>query len=121
MKRIAMLGLMMAGCAPVAPDAPLPPRGRPLPPVAVMPPAPPVRPGDEGAEVRPLTPCRAEAAADLIGKPLTPASQQEAQAKARARTVRVIVSNGPVTMDYRPDRLNIDVNSDRIIRAMRCG
>lgn len=121
MKRIAMLGLMVAGCAPVAPDAPPLPEPRPLPPVAVMPPSPPSPPGDEGAEVRPQTPCRIEAATDLIGKPLTPASQREAQTKVRARTVRVIVSNGHVTMDYRPDRLNIDVDSARIIRAMRCG
>ncbi|MEP9402896.1 I78 family peptidase inhibitor [Sphingomonas silueang] len=121
MKRIAWAGLMLAGCAPVAPDAPPLPRPRPAPPVAVMPPSPPVPPGDEAAVQEPQTPCRIAAAASLVGKPLTPALQQEAQAKVGARSVRVIRPNSPVTMDYRPDRLNIEVDAGNNVTRFRCG
>ena len=39
-----------------------------------------------------------------------------------ARTARWLYPNSPVTMDYRPDRLNVtmDTGTD-VIRSARCG
>ncbi|WP_230769923.1 I78 family peptidase inhibitor [Sphingomonas sp. Leaf4] len=122
MKRVALIGLMLVGCAPSAPDAPPPPPRRVAPPQVVMPPVIPPPPGDESAEVQPMTPCRIAAAAGLIGKPLTPAVQAEAQAKVGARSVRVIgPDHNAITMDYRPDRLNIELDPSRKILRLRCG
>lgn len=123
MKRVALAGLLVMGCAPTVSDRPPPPPvGRAGPPQQLAPPMIPAPPGDEAAEVQPMTPCRIEAAADLVGKPLTPALQREAQAKVGARSVRVISpTNNVVTMDYRPDRLNIEVGPDNKVIRFRCG
>lgn len=37
-----------------------------------------------------------------------------------AKSVRVIKPDTAVTMDYRPDRLNIDVDANGVIKAFRC-
>ncbi len=121
MKRIALAGLLVMGCAPTVSDRPPPPQ-RPKPPRIMVPPTIPAPPGDEAAEVQPVTPCRIEAAADLVGKPFTPALRREAQMKVGAKSVRVIGPlNNAITMDYRPDRLNIEVGPDNKVMRFRCG
>ncbi|TAK09484.1 MAG: hypothetical protein EPO38_09440, partial [Rhizorhabdus sp.] len=46
---------------------------------------------------------------------------EEARAAARARAVRVIRPNQAVTMDFRPDRLNIETDDGGIVLSLRCG
>ena len=62
------------------------------------------------------TQCRADQYGHLIGRnrseiPPTPAGQ----------TWRVACTTCPVTMDYNPQRLNIDIDDDDIIIRLSCG
>lgn len=65
--------------------------------------------------------CNAEAANGAIGKAPTDAVVQQAQRDAGAARVRVIRPGDAVTMDYRGDRLNIDVSAQDSIASLRCG
>ena len=65
--------------------------------------------------------CRAENAQRFVGVVFRPAVARRAQRAARARTVRVIRPGQPVTMDFRPDRLNVEIDERAIVRAVRCG
>lgn len=69
----------------------------------------------------PVTACRADKVQSLLGQPLTPTLTKQAQERATARTVRVIRPGQAVTMDYRTDRLNIELDSTDRITALRCG
>ncbi len=95
MKRIALIGLAVAGCAQTPPQA--------------------------STTLAPAGACRPEAVADLVGKPLTDALQTDARGKTGAATVRVLGPGTMATMDYRPDRLNIDIDDRSIVRRVRCG
>ncbi len=65
--------------------------------------------------------CNADAANGAIGKAPTDAVVQQAQRDAGAATVRVIRPGEAVTMDYRGDRLNIEVSKRDTIASLRCG
>ena len=63
--------------------------------------------------------CDAGAAGAFIGRPA--AEAEAARAAAAAGRVRVIRPGDAVTMDYRADRLNVELDEAGIIRALRCG
>ncbi len=65
--------------------------------------------------------CDASKLGDLIGKTATSAVVADAQQRSMSRTVRVIKPGVAVTMDYRTDRLNIDVTDRNVVTATRCG
>ena len=65
--------------------------------------------------------CDASKLGDLIGKTATSALVADAQQRSMSRTVRVIKPGMAVTMDYRTDRLNIDVTDRNVVTATRCG
>ena len=65
--------------------------------------------------------CDASKLGDLVGKTATSALVADAQKRAGARTTRVIKPGMAVTMDYRTDRLNIDVTDRNVVTATRCG
>ncbi len=88
---IPMLLLVTAACAPVTP----------LPSPTAM--------------------CNAAAASRLIGQPLNDNRVQRAKRLSRAREVRTIRPGQPVTMDFREDRLNVEVDNGGVIRIVRCG
>jgi hypothetical protein len=83
-------------CADVAP-----PPTEAAPPVSTLPP-------DDACNIAQYT--------ALIGKPATDPAVPPA-----SPDVRHIRPDTQVTMDHRPDRLNIDINADGIITAFRCG
>lgn len=64
--------------------------------------------------------CDAERATAYIGRP-GDAIAEEARAAAGARAVRVIRPNQAVTMDFRPDRLNIETDDSGVVLKVRCG
>ncbi|MCZ4341059.1 I78 family peptidase inhibitor [Sphingomonadaceae bacterium G21617-S1] len=64
--------------------------------------------------------CDADRATAYVGRP-GDAIAEEARAAARARAVRVIRPNQAVTMDFRPDRLNIETDDGGIVLSLRCG
>jgi len=65
-------------------------------------------PPDEG--------CGAEHYSDLIGEPVANHSFD-----TQNGNVRIIPPNSAVTMDHRPDRLNVDVNVNGDIARLWCG
>ena len=65
--------------------------------------------------------CQTAALAALVGTPFTPALQADARARAKVRTVRAIRPGMAETMDFRPDRLNIDIDEKNIVTGFRCG
>lgn len=65
--------------------------------------------------------CNAESARWAIGKAATPEVVEDARLATQSRDVRVIEPGQAVTMDYRHDRLNIDVNERGAITSVRCG
>ena len=65
--------------------------------------------------------CDATALAALVGKPFTPALEADARARAKVQNVRAIRPGMAVTMDFRPDRLNIDIDEKNVVTGFRCG
>lgn len=76
-------------------------------------------PAGKGRSNPPLPPvgsCGADALQALVGQP---ASVLETM--RFGQVVRVIGPGMAVTMDYREDRLNIEVDADKIINRVSCG
>lgn len=57
----------------------------------------------------------------MVGQTATTAIGAEAMRAANARTIRWIRPGDMVTMDYRTDRLNIDLDATNRITRFRCG
>lgn len=101
---VAAFALSISACSSAAP-----PMSDPTPPTVATPDP------DAGS-------CNADAAkADAIGKTADAATVDRARSAAGAKVVRVIKPGMMVTMDYRGDRLNIDVDADNRITNLRCG
>jgi hypothetical protein len=80
---------------------------------AAMPPAAP--PSTAGGT------CRAEAVSWAIGRAASPEVVERARVESGSTDVRVIEPGQAVTMDYRHDRLNINVNERGAITGLKCG
>ena len=78
--------------------------------------AAPATTGDMAAQ------CNAAAAQSFVGKEATEATVADAQRAAGAKgDVRVIKPGQAVTMDYRADRLNVEVDARNAIVRITCG
>jgi len=66
-------------------------------------------------------PCDAAPAQRLIGRAATAELGAEALRLTSARTIRWIRPGDMVTMDFRPDRLNIDLDGQGRVSGLRCG
>ena len=95
--RIATGGLLALtmGCATTTPEAEIP---------------------DHGAGA-----CNAAPVQDLVGRAATQELGADAVRRSGARALRWIGPNDAVTMDYRTDRLNIDLDGRGRVKALRCG
>jgi hypothetical protein len=82
---------------------------------------PPPSGGGETAPPALGSACDTAAIANLVGKPFTPALEADAKARAKVEAVRAIRPGTAVTMDFRPDRLNIDIDEKNIVTGFRCG
>ncbi|HVI59586.1 MAG TPA: I78 family peptidase inhibitor [Luteimonas sp.] len=97
--------------APAAADAATPPAAATTPEADAAPGAP-----DMSAQ------CSADAAQSFVGKEATDATVADAKAAAGAKgDVRVIKPGQPVTMDFRGDRLNVEVDERNAIVRITCG
>lgn len=151
MSRLSMpiVLLTLAACAPVAPGASTKSDGSAADPAAVdasapetsMPDAasvggaPGAVAGNPGSgEIQPVPDeqirvgpglgddaCNAEPAQGLIGRNASEAVVKQAMTASGAKSVRVIPHDGMVTMDYRGDRLNIQLDERGNIVAITCG
>jgi hypothetical protein len=59
--------------------------------------------------------------AGLVGKVWSESLRAETQKTSRAAALRVIAPGTVVTMDYRPDRLNIETDDQGRVTRLRCG
>ncbi|PCH66748.1 MAG: hypothetical protein COC12_12535 [Rhodobacteraceae bacterium] len=62
-----------------------------------------------------LIACGADRVQDMVGQPV------EASRDRLAPEARIIPPNSPITQDYRPDRLNVDLDEGGIITRIWCG
>jgi hypothetical protein len=65
--------------------------------------------------------CKAEAVQDLIGQTPGDALGKDALARSGARTLRWVPEGSAVTMDYRADRLNVQLDGQGRISKLSCG
>lgn len=65
--------------------------------------------------------CDAEAAQAHVGQEATDATVEQARIDSGAESVRVLAPGDAATMDFRPERLNIDIDDNNIIQTLRCG
>lgn len=76
--------------------------------------APAIPPGEGGG-------CDAAKAQSFVGEPESAEIAERARKKSGARTVRWLRPGQIVTMEYRGDRLNLELDAKRKIIAIRCG
>jgi hypothetical protein len=86
-------------------------------------PAPPVEAGEEQVPVHGGTGglCDASRAQSLVGRQATSELGAEALRLSGAGTIRWVPPGGMVTMDYREDRLNIELDAQNRVTRVRCG
>ena len=65
--------------------------------------------------------CDASTLTALVGRPASAELAAEALARSGARSLRWIQPGMAVTMDYRLDRLNIDLDSSNRVKRFHCG
>jgi hypothetical protein len=97
----ACLLLMLAGCAPATPPA----EGNQM----------PNEPAAEAGR------CDAAKVQSFVGGRESAAIAEQARQQSGARTVRWLRPGQIVTMEYRDDRLNLQLDSQGQIIAIRCG
>ena len=92
----------LAACTgtPASPETP-PPMTDPQPPAAAQ--------------------CNVEPARALVGKQGTADNVEQARRLSGATVARVIKPGMMVTMEFREDRLNVDLDEAGVIRNVRCG
>jgi hypothetical protein len=71
--------------------------------------------------VQPVPTCNASAASFAIGQTATPQMIELARQASGATIVRTLSPGQPITLEYRPDRLNIEINFLRRIVGLSCG
>ena len=65
--------------------------------------------------------CNVEGLHDLVGRPATAELGAEALRRSHARTMRWIRPGDVVTMDYSPQRLNINLDAQGRVERFTCG
>jgi hypothetical protein len=70
---------------------------------------------------QPASTCRESAASFALGQPYSDRLARRARRASGARVVRKVEPGQVYTMEFRADRLNIDVDRRGRVRAVRCG
>ena len=87
--------------------------------------APMAEPGEPAAPIERLpgedNPCVADSAQQFIGQIATKAVGEQIVAATGAQMFQWVGPDTMVTMDYRPDRLNVELDAAGTIRRVRCG
>ncbi|MBS7459023.1 Elastase inhibitor AFLEI Flags: Precursor [Coralloluteibacterium stylophorae] len=71
-------------------------------------------PGDTGS-------CDANPVQELVGRVADDSVLEQARTTANADTARILHPGQAVTMEYNGARLNLQVDDDGVIQAVRCG
>lgn len=102
MRRAILLPLLAMGCAAAPHQAPQDPADAPQ---------------ERGTGQA----CDAGRAKALVGRSRTAQAEGEARRLTGAAAVRWVPQGGMVTMDYRPDRLNIRLDKNGRVLSLDCG
>jgi hypothetical protein len=90
--------------------------------VSIMGCTPPTSPvGQEPTHADPAFRCDAAPAQSLVGQPATTELAAQAQRLSGAGLVRWLQPGQIVTMEFREDRLNIELDAQNKVVAIRCG
>jgi hypothetical protein len=65
--------------------------------------------------------CNVDKLQDLLGRTINVRLVEQIQQQAGAGQVRVLAPRSPATMDYNPQRLNIDIDDAEAILRLTCG
>ncbi|MBB3910657.1 I78 family peptidase inhibitor [Sphingomonas desiccabilis] len=65
--------------------------------------------------------CKIDGLTDLVGQAASSDLAADAMRRSGARTMRWIGPDTAVTMDFRPDRLNIDTDAGGKVTRFHCG
>lgn len=65
--------------------------------------------------------CSATLANYLVGTPYSADAVEKARLASGSKTVRVIRPGTAVTMDFREDRLNVDLDEKDVVTRVHCG
>lgn len=117
----ALLPLVLAACAPDAGDADTRMPDATEAPAADAAPAGDFPAADVDAAQPATVPCNADAVQSLVGQASSDAVIEQARADSGASSVRALKPGDAATMDYREDRLNIELDADGVIQSLRCG
>ena len=115
---LALAGLFaLSACATPSQDPP--PAGDDADGFAAPPPPPAMDAGSPNEE--PAMSCDAKPGQWAVGKVADEALVAKVKADTGSDRVRVIKPGMMVTMDYREDRVNLDVDKDNKVLTVRCG
>ncbi len=76
---------------------------------------------DQTAMPEPAESCRREALAQFIGQPMSEDLGKRMLAASGAKTIRWVPVGGVVTMDYRGDRITVQLDQANRIESANCG
>ena len=65
--------------------------------------------------------CDAKSASFVIGKKASPELLEQARVKAGAQNARLLSPHDVMTLEYRSDRLNLNMDDNAIITRVDCG
>jgi hypothetical protein len=65
--------------------------------------------------------CTVEQVQGLLGQTASAELIEQLQRQANAKTLRVLAPGDAATMDYNPQRLNIDIDESEVIIRLTCG
>jgi len=65
--------------------------------------------------------CNVEQIQGVLGKIANTKLIQQVQQQANAKNLRVLAPGDAATMDYNPQRLNIDIDESEVIIRLSCG
>lgn len=77
--------------------------------------------GDQNGQLVSMDSCDTASIRYAIGEAFDEANVSQLQSESQSRQVRVLRPGDVATMDHRPDRLNIHVDSNETVEALRCG
>lgn len=75
----------------------------------------------QDAPPTPMESCDTGAVSYAIGEAFDEANVPQLQSESQSRQVRVLRPGDAATMDHRPDRLNVHLDSSDDIESLRCG
>ena len=65
--------------------------------------------------------CNVDKLSGVLGQSASAALIEQVQRQANAKTLRVLAPGDAATMDYNPQRLNIDIDESEVIIRLTCG